>query len=49
VGDIDFEVIFATENLNKFQKISFWKEKSVDDVVTLGAMAQATLVQYDLK
>jgi hypothetical protein len=49
VGYIDFEVISATENSNKFQKIRFWKEKSVDDVVTLGSMAQATLVQYDLK
>jgi hypothetical protein len=29
VGDIDFEVIFATENLNKFQKTRFWKEKTV--------------------
>jgi hypothetical protein len=38
VGDIDFEVISATENLNKFQKTRFWKEKSVEDLVTLGPM-----------
>jgi hypothetical protein len=35
VGDIDFKVISATENSNKFQKRRFWKEKSVEDVVTL--------------
>jgi hypothetical protein len=37
-------VISAAENLNKFQKTRFWKEKSVEDVVTLGPTAQATLV-----
>jgi hypothetical protein len=30
-------VISATENSNKFQKTRFWKEKSVEDMVTLGA------------
>jgi hypothetical protein len=44
VGDIDFKVISAPENSNKFQKTRFWKEKSVEDVVTLGLTAQATLV-----
>jgi len=44
VGDIDFYVISAAENSNKSQKTRFWKEKSVDDLVTLGPMAQATLV-----
>jgi hypothetical protein len=44
VGDIDFKAIFATKNANKFQKPRFWKEKSVEDAVTLGPMAQATLV-----
>jgi hypothetical protein len=34
-GDIDFQVISATENSNKFQKTSFWKEKSVENVITL--------------
>ncbi len=42
--NIDFEVISVPENSNKFQKIKFWKEKSVNDVVTLGPTAQATLV-----
>jgi hypothetical protein len=46
VGDIDFKVIFAAEYSNKFQKIKFWKEKSVEDVVTIGRMAQATLVIF---
>ncbi len=35
-------------NSNKFQKTKFWKEKSVEDVVTLGPMAQATLVRCKL-
>jgi len=43
VGDVDLKVISAAENSNKFQKTSFWKEKSVEDVVTLGPTAQATL------
>ncbi len=38
MGDICFSVISATENLNKFQKTRFWKEKSIEDVVTLGPM-----------
>jgi hypothetical protein len=45
VRDIDFKVTFANENSNKFQKIRFWKEKSVKDMVTLGPTAQATLVE----
>ncbi len=44
MGNIDFKVISTAENSNKFQKTRFWKEKSVEDVVTLGPMAQATLV-----
>jgi hypothetical protein len=44
VGNIDFKVIFATKNSNKFPKTRFWKEKSVEEVVTLGRTAQATLV-----
>jgi hypothetical protein len=34
VGDIDFKVISATENSNKFPKTRFWKEKSVENVMT---------------
>jgi len=44
VGDIGFEVISTAENSNEFQKTRFWKEKSVEDMVTLGPMAQATLL-----
>jgi hypothetical protein len=38
------KVLSATKNSNKFQKTRFWKEKSVEDVVTLGPSAQATLI-----
>ncbi len=41
VRDIDFEVISAAENSNKFQKTRFWKEKSVEKVVKLGPKAEA--------
>jgi hypothetical protein len=27
MGEIDFKVIFAAENSNKFQKTRLWKEK----------------------
>ncbi len=37
--DIDFQVIFVAENSIKLQKTRFWKEKSVEDVVTLGPTA----------
>jgi hypothetical protein len=37
-------MISATENSNKFQKTRFWKENSVQDVVTIGLMAEATLI-----
>jgi len=48
VGDIDFKVISVPENSNKFQKTRFWKEKSVEDMVTLGPTAHATLVFIQL-
>jgi hypothetical protein len=44
VGVIEFEVISAIENSYKFQKTKFWKEKSVEDVVTFGPTTEATLV-----
>jgi len=37
-------MIFAAENSNKFQKSRFWREKSVEAMVTLGPRAQSTLV-----
>ncbi len=49
MGDIDFKVISATENSNKFQKARFWKEKSVENGFTLGPTAQATLVVYEFE
>jgi hypothetical protein len=39
-------VISTIENSNKFQKTRFWKEKSVEDMVTLWPIAHATLVYY---
>ncbi len=44
MGDIEFSVISATENSNKFQKTRFSKEKSVANVVVLGLTEHATLV-----
>jgi hypothetical protein len=35
MGNIDFQVISAAENSNKFQKTRFWKEKSVENAVTV--------------
>ncbi len=35
MGNIDFKVIAATENSNKFQKTRFRKEKSVENMLTL--------------
>jgi hypothetical protein len=46
VGDIDLKVISAAENSKKFQKTRFWKEKSVENVITFGPSAQVTLVLY---
>jgi hypothetical protein len=37
-------VISDAESSNKFQKTRFWKEESVEDVITLGPTAEATLV-----
>ncbi len=45
MGNVDFKLICAAENSNKFQKNQvFRKEKSVEDVVTRGPTAQAKLV-----
>ncbi len=46
MGDIDFKVISPAENSNKILKTRFWKENLVEDMVTLGPMAQTTLVTY---
>ncbi len=39
-----FKSDFCHRKFNKFQETRFWKEKSVEDVITLGPMAQAALV-----
>jgi hypothetical protein len=45
VGDIDFLSDFLPLKIQiNSQKTRFWKEKSVEHVVTLGPTAQATLV-----
>jgi hypothetical protein len=44
MGNIHFQMISATEKSNKFQKTRFWKEKSAEDMVTLGPTAEATLI-----
>jgi hypothetical protein len=44
-GNIDFKVISAAENSNKFQNTRFCKKKSVQDEVALGPTAQATLIK----
>ncbi len=47
VGDIDFEVFLPLKIQINSQKTRFWKEKSVEDVVTLGPTAQATLITIE--
>jgi hypothetical protein len=39
VGDIDLKVISTIQDSNKFQKTKFWKEKSVEDMVTLEGLS----------
>jgi hypothetical protein len=46
VEGINFKVISIAENSKKFPKIWFWKEKSIEDVVTIGPTTHATLVLY---
>jgi hypothetical protein len=39
VGDIDLKMISIAENSNKFTNTRFWKENSIEDVVTLECLA----------
>jgi len=49
VGDIDFEMTFGAENSNKFQKTRFWKEKSVENVVTLeGLPFNSSMISFHI-
>jgi hypothetical protein len=41
---LSFKCFLPPENSNKSQKNRFWKEKSVEDMVTFGPIAHATLV-----
>jgi hypothetical protein len=43
-----FKWFLPLKNSNKFQETRFWKEKSVEDVATLGPTAQATLVYFTI-
>jgi hypothetical protein len=50
MGDIDFLVISVTENSNKFQKLKFSKEKSIDNnVITLeGLPFNSSMKNWDV-
>jgi hypothetical protein len=42
-------VIFAAENSNKFPKTRFWKEKSVENVVTLeGLPFNSSMISFHI-
>jgi hypothetical protein len=42
-------VIFAAENSNKFQKTKFWKEKLVENVVTLeGLPFNSSMISFHI-
>jgi len=49
VGDIDFKVISAAENSNKFPKNRFCKEKSVEDVITFdGLPLNSSMISFHI-
>ncbi len=49
MGHIDFSMIFGTENSNFFQKTRFWKEKSVENVVTLeGLPFNSSMISFHI-
>ncbi len=49
VGNIDFKVIFAAQNSNKFQNIRFWKETSVENVVILlGLRFNSSMISFHI-
>jgi hypothetical protein len=49
VADIDFKVISVAENSNKFPKTRFWKENSVEDVVTLeGLPFNSSMISFHI-
>ncbi len=49
MGDIDFKVISVTESSNKFQKTRFWKEKSLQNVVTFeGLPFNSSMISFHI-
>ncbi len=49
MGDIDFKLISATENSNKFPKTRFWMGKSVENVLTLeGLPFNSSMILFTL-
>jgi hypothetical protein len=49
VGDIDFKMIFVSEDSHKFQKTRFWKEKTVEDVVKLeGLSFNSSMISFHI-
>jgi len=49
VGDVDFLMISATENSNKFQKTRFWMGKSVENMVTLeGLFFDSSMISFHI-
>jgi len=49
VGNIDLKMIYVVENSNKFQKTMFWKEKSIEIVVTLeGLPFNSTMISFHI-
>ncbi len=46
---LNFRVVSACENSNKFQKTRFWKEKSVENVVTLeGLPFSSSMISFHI-
>jgi hypothetical protein len=42
-------VIFAAENSNKFEKTRFWKEKSVENMITLeGLPFNSSMISFHI-
>jgi len=49
VGDIDFKVIFATKNSNKFQKSGFGRKNQFENLVTLeGLPFHSSMISFHI-
>jgi hypothetical protein len=50
VGDIDLKRISTAENSNKFQKTMFWKEESIEIVVTFeGLPFNSSMISFHIQ